>query len=63
MPLGDRPDNLFAPVEDKAATHGIFGDQARPRSYQLWATTHRPLLAAALAGTAGAIAGLTRITR
>jgi short-subunit dehydrogenase len=63
MPLGERADNLFAPVEDKAATEGIFGDQARARSYQLWATTHRPLLAAALAGTAGAIAGLTRINR
>jgi short-subunit dehydrogenase len=63
MPLGERTDNLFAPVEDKAATQGIFGDQARARSYQLWATTHRPLLAAVLAGTAGAIAGLTRITR
>ena len=24
-----------------AATHGMFDDQAKPRSYQLWATTHR----------------------
>jgi short-subunit dehydrogenase len=63
MPLGERPDNLFTPVEDKAATEGIFGDQARRRSYQLWATTHRPLLAAAVAGAAGAVAALSRVTR
>jgi NAD(P)-dependent dehydrogenase (short-subunit alcohol dehydrogenase family) len=27
----DRPDNLFAPVPEKAATHGIFDDRARVR--------------------------------
>ena len=36
----DRPDNLFEPLPDKAATHGIFDDQAKPHSPQLWAATH-----------------------
>jgi short-subunit dehydrogenase len=45
----DRPDNLFAPVPDQAATHGIFDGSARARSRQSWATEHR-----ALVGTAGA---------
>ena len=45
-----RPDNLFEPVPGEAATHGMFDSQAHERSYQLWANTHRPLLAGALAG-------------
>ncbi len=54
----DRPDNLFAPVPDKAATHGIFDAEAKRRSPQLWAATHRSLLAggAVLAGGAAAAA-------
>ena len=48
MPVGpDRPDNLFEPVARLAATHGIFDDRAKRRSPQLWAATHRPLLAGA----------------
>ena len=39
----DRPDNLYEPVQNKAATHGIFDDQAINTSPQLWAATHRPL--------------------
>jgi len=55
MPLdGQRTGNLFEPVPDKAATHGIFDDQAKTRSPQLWATTHRPAVFGALAGLAGA---------
>ena len=43
MPVAaDRPDNLFEPVAGKAATHGIFDAQAKTRSPQLWAATHRP---------------------
>jgi hypothetical protein len=49
LPVGpDRPDNLYEPLPDKAATHGIFNDQAHRRSPQLWAATHRPVIAAAL---------------
>jgi len=50
-----RPDNLFEPVEDAASTHGMFDGSAHDRSYQLWATTHRTLVAGALAGL-GAVA-------
>lgn len=59
MPVhADRPNNLFDPVPDQAATHGIFDDQAKTHSPQLWATTHRAAIAgliaaAAAAGTAG----------
>jgi NADP-dependent 3-hydroxy acid dehydrogenase YdfG len=57
LPVGpDRPDNLYDPLPDKAATHGIFNDQAVSRSPQLWVATHRPALAAALATTTTAVA-------
>jgi short-subunit dehydrogenase len=58
MPIdGERVGNLFAPVEDEAATHGIFDDRARTSSPQLWAATHRRSLALALvAACAGAAA-------
>jgi short-subunit dehydrogenase len=57
MPVpADRPNNLFAPVPELAATHGMFDDKAKTRSPQLWATTHRHLLAAALGATAAAAA-------
>ena len=45
----DRPDNLFAPVPELAATHGMFDDQAKRRSPQLWAQ-HAPVR---LAGRGG----------
>jgi NAD(P)-dependent dehydrogenase (short-subunit alcohol dehydrogenase family) len=44
MPAGERAGNLFDPVPG-GSTHGSFDERARPRSYQLWATTHRALLA------------------
>ncbi|MGH7904186.1 MAG: SDR family oxidoreductase [Candidatus Dormibacteraceae bacterium] len=56
MPVpADRSDNLFAPVPDLAATHGIFDEQAHRRSYQAWATTHRALVAGAFAACAAAV--------
>ncbi len=63
MPVGERADNLFEPVPGRAATHGMFDDRSRSRSYQLWATTHRPLVAGALAGAAALAAGLIRSRR
>jgi short-subunit dehydrogenase len=65
MPVSpDRPDNLFEPVPDMAATHGIFDDEAKRRSPQLWAVTHRALLAGvALAGAAAVGAGVTAAAR
>jgi NAD(P)-dependent dehydrogenase (short-subunit alcohol dehydrogenase family) len=65
MPVSaDRPNNLFEPVQDKAATHGMFDAQAKTRSPQLWAATHRATIAGALAGIAAAgAAGVARLTR
>jgi hypothetical protein len=48
----DSPDNLYEPLPAKAATHGIFNEQACSRSPQLWAATHRPVVAAGLSTTA-----------
>ncbi len=58
-----RPDNLFEPLEAKAATHGIFDDQAKSHSPQLWLSIHRRAVGgAALAAAAaiGAAAGAAR---
>jgi hypothetical protein len=59
MPLqGERPGNLFEPVPSQADTHGIFDEQAKSRSPQLWATTHRGTSAGLLlGGLAAALAG------
>jgi NADP-dependent 3-hydroxy acid dehydrogenase YdfG len=61
---GERAGNLFEPLQDEAATHGIFDSQAKHRSPQLWALTHRGLLGGLLAGGAGALAlGRERLRR
>jgi NAD(P)-dependent dehydrogenase (short-subunit alcohol dehydrogenase family) len=61
MPVGERRDNLFEAIPDEASTRGIFDAQAKRRSYQLYLTMHRRLLAGLLAGAAGAVAaGLHR---
>jgi NAD(P)-dependent dehydrogenase (short-subunit alcohol dehydrogenase family) len=52
---GDRPDNLFAPVPGDHGAHGRFDGEAKPRSAQLWLTTHKGVLAAG-AGVAAAAA-------
>ncbi|HEY7398507.1 MAG TPA: SDR family oxidoreductase [Gaiellaceae bacterium] len=60
MPVNGRRDNLFEPEPADAATHGMFDEEARERSVQLWLTTHRPLVAATLAA---GLTGLARIAR
>ena len=45
----DRPDNLYAPVPGDHGAHGRFDAKAVDNSAQLWATTHRDLLAGAAA--------------
>ena len=60
MPVGERRDNLFEPVPDEAATRGMFDAEAKRRSYLLYMTMHRRLLAGLLAGAAGTAAGLYR---
>jgi hypothetical protein len=62
MPVENPAGNLFEPVSG-GTTHGIFDTRARARSYQLWATTHRPAVAATAAALAAAIAGTTRKIR
>jgi NADP-dependent 3-hydroxy acid dehydrogenase YdfG len=53
----DRPANLWQPVPGDRGAHGAFDPRAHGRSAQIWATTHRGLLAAAAgAGLAGAAA-------
>jgi NAD(P)-dependent dehydrogenase (short-subunit alcohol dehydrogenase family) len=59
----DRPDNLFEPRDELAATHGIFDEKAKQRSLQLWATTHRRALAATLTAAAAIGAGVARQAR
>ena len=56
----ERPDNLFEPVPREAATHGMFGEQAKPSSRQLWANTHRGVLAGAVGAAGLALLGLAR---
>ncbi|MDQ3979796.1 MAG: SDR family oxidoreductase [Actinomycetota bacterium] len=56
----DRPDDLFEPVPGDHGAHGIFDQQAKGRSVQLWATQHRPLV---VAGAAAAAGGLLRAAR
>ncbi|MDQ2896160.1 MAG: SDR family oxidoreductase [Actinomycetota bacterium] len=60
----NRPDNLYEPVQNKAATHGLFDAQAKNTSPQLWAATHRPIMAGAAAGiAAAAVAATARLAR
>ena len=56
----DRPDNLIEPVVEQAATHGIFDAQAKTRSPQLWAATHRLAVAGALGSIGAAAATIAR---
>jgi NAD(P)-dependent dehydrogenase (short-subunit alcohol dehydrogenase family) len=55
-----RPDNLYEPVPGVWEAHGIFDDDARTRSVQLWATTHRGTLAVAASVLAGALVARAR---
>jgi hypothetical protein len=59
----NRPFNLWEPVPGDRGAHGRFDRRAHHRSFQLWATTHRPLVA--LFGAVGgvALAALSRRSR
>jgi NADP-dependent 3-hydroxy acid dehydrogenase YdfG len=58
----DRPDNLEESVRARVGARGTFSDQAGDTSVQLWAATHRGLVAAGALGVSGlvTIAGLLR---
>jgi NAD(P)-dependent dehydrogenase (short-subunit alcohol dehydrogenase family) len=47
---GDRPDNLFAPVEGDQGAHGRFEDGIRARSPLLWLGKHRRAIGAVAVG-------------
>ena len=48
----NRPNNLWRPLPGDHGAQGEFGNRASARSLQLWATTHRSLLATAVIGAA-----------
>ena len=59
---GDRPDNLFAPLDGDRGAHGRFEEGSRRRSPLLWLGKHRRAIGAAAlagAGVTAAAAGLT----
>lgn len=56
-----RPDNLFAPLPGDAGAHGVFGERAKGVSPQVWANTHRGLLAGVIGGLA--LVGAVRLLR
>ena len=45
-----------------ATTHGVFDDQSKTRSVQLWLSTHRSLAVGAAVGAAAAVLGAYRLT-
>jgi short chain dehydrogenase len=61
----DRPDNLFAPVDEQSdhGPHGIFDDRSHPRSVQTWVAEHPAPVLGALAGVGAAAAVVARAVR
>src|SRR5205085_4784799 len=51
------------PVPGDFGAHGRFGARAKPRSLQLWATTHRAWFGAAAIGVAAGTIGLAYTIR
>src|SRR3954471_7852400 len=52
-----KTDYLFSPVPGDHGAHGTFGDEAKPRSREVWLAEHRSAIAAGLAAGAAAVAG------
>jgi NADP-dependent 3-hydroxy acid dehydrogenase YdfG len=50
-------DYLLSPVPGDHGAHGTFGDEAKPRSRQVWLAEHRGAIAGAIAAGAAAVAG------
>ena len=60
----DAPANLFEPVSGAYGAHGRFGDKARPRSFEMFASRHRgAITAAALFGGVWSLCLLARRLR
>jgi short-subunit dehydrogenase len=49
------PNNLWEPVPGDHGAHGVFDERSSDHSLQLWANTHRGLLALAGLGVVGAV--------
>ncbi len=58
-----RPDNLWGPVPGEYAAHGRFDDRSRTASPQVWATLHRPWVAAGAGMAALALAAYVESRR
>jgi NAD(P)-dependent dehydrogenase (short-subunit alcohol dehydrogenase family) len=56
---GHRAGNLFEPVGGEQGSHGPFDHDARPFSFQWWATKHRRLLASAGVAALSAVVSLS----
>jgi NAD(P)-dependent dehydrogenase (short-subunit alcohol dehydrogenase family) len=55
--------NLWTPADDRArdyGSHGVFDDRSARRSYQVWASRHRGLIAGATTAAAAAYLTFTR---
>ena len=50
-------DYLASPVPGDHGAHGTFGDEAKPRSRQVFIAEHRGAIAGAIAAGAAAVAG------
>jgi hypothetical protein len=59
----DRPANLWEPVPGDHGARGRFDDQARRRSLQLWAATHRGLVGAGAAALGALVVATSRARR
>lgn len=60
QPAGDRPDNLFEPVDLDAGAAGRFGSRAKSDAIVASATTVRAVVALGLLGMTGALVALAR---
>ncbi len=60
----DQPENLWEPADGPQGkdfgAHGVFDDQAKSRSIQLWASHHHGLMGAGAAASSVALGGLVR---
>lgn len=57
----NQPNNLWAPLPGDYGARGRFDERSYDWSFQLWATTHRAQLAAAVAVGAAVVAGLASL--
>lgn len=56
-----RPNNLWKPVAGDHGAHGAFGEQAKPRSYQVWTDLHPGWLSLASILAAFGVLALARL--